>query len=43
MNTGLKITAEINDHRENPVSSKTIRRELPKAGFHGRAAIRIPY
>ena len=41
-NTAPKITAEINDHLENPVSSKTVRRELHKAGFHGRAAIRKP-
>ena len=38
-----KITEDlqVNDHLENPVSSKTIRRELHKAGFHGRAAIII--
>ena len=41
-NTALKITAELNDHLEKPVSSKTIR-ELQKVGFHGRAAIRKPY
>ena len=42
-NIALKITAEFNDHLENPVSSKTVRTELHKAGFHGRAAIRKPY
>ena len=34
-NTAPKITAEYNDHLENPVSSKTVRWELHKAGFHG--------
>ena len=29
-NTALKITAELNDHLKNPVSSKTVRRELKK-------------
>ena len=42
-NTALKITAELNDHLENPIPLKTVRRELHKAGFHGRAAIRKPY
>ena len=42
-NTTLKITAELNDHLENPVFSKTVRRELHKVGFHERAAIRKPY
>ena len=42
-NTARKITVELNDHLQNPVFSKTIRRELHKAGFHGRAAIRKPY
>ena len=32
--TGLKITVELNDHLENTVSLKTVRRELHKAGFH---------
>ena len=41
-NTVPKITVELNDHFKNPVSSKTVRREQPKAGFHGRAAIRKP-
>ena len=31
---------EINDHLENPVSSKTVRREMRKAIFHGSAAIK---
>ena len=36
----VKITA---DHLENPVSAKTVRRELHIVGFHGRDAIRKPY
>ena len=42
-NTAPKITAELNDHLENPVSSKGVRKKLHKAGFHGRAAIRKPH
>ena len=43
-NTVPKMSAELHDHLENPVSSKTVRRELHKAGFHGGgAAIRKPY
>ena len=38
-----KITAELNDHFNNPISSKTVRMDMHKAGFHGRAAIRKPY
>ena len=38
-----KNTAELKDHLENPLSSKTVRRELHKAGFHGRAVIKKPY
>ena len=34
-NTTPKITAEFDDHLENPVSSKTIRRKQYKARFHG--------
>ena len=41
--TSPKITADVNDHFENPVSSKTVKSELPKDGFHGRAVIRNPY
>ena len=37
--TAPKITAELNDHLERPVSSKTVRRELHKAGFYGRIKI----
>ena len=42
-NTPSKITAELNDHLKGPVSSKNGKRELHKAGFHRRAAIRKPY
>ena len=42
-NTALKIAAKLKDHPENPVSSKTVRREIHKAEFHRRAAIRKPY
>ncbi|KAF2353431.1 Transposase Tc1-like [Trinorchestia longiramus] len=38
--TTPKITTELNEHLQNPVSSKTVRREQHKSGFHGRAAIR---
>ena len=39
-NIALKITVELNNHLENLVSTKRIRKELHKAGFHRRAAIR---
>ena len=42
-NTIPKITTEFHEHLENPVSTKTVRKDLHKAGFHGRAAIRKPY
>ena len=42
-NTALKITAEFNVHLRNRVSTKTVIRELHKAGFHEKAAIRKPY
>jgi hypothetical protein len=32
-------TAELNIHLEDPVSTKTARRELHKANIHGRPAI----
>jgi hypothetical protein len=35
-------TAELNIHLEDPVSSKTVRRELHKSNIHGRAAIAEP-
>ena len=42
-NTVPKITAKLNNHLENPISLKTVRKGLHKARFHGRAAIRKPY
>ena len=42
-NTALKIIAELYDHLEKPVCSKTLRRKRHKDGFHGRAAIRKPF
>ena len=38
-----KITEELNEHLANSVSSKTVRRELHKAGFYRKAAIRKTY
>jgi transposase len=32
------VTAELNIHHEDPVSIKTVRRELHKSNIHGRAA-----
>ena len=40
--TAPKITAELNKHLQDPVSTKPVRRELHKSGFHGRAGIRKP-
>ncbi|XP_076065314.1 uncharacterized protein LOC143039321 [Oratosquilla oratoria] len=40
--TAAKVTAELNTHLRNPVSTKTVRRELHKANIHGRAAIAKP-
>jgi histidine ammonia-lyase len=34
-----KVTTEFNIHHENPVSVKTVRRELHKSNIHGKAAI----
>ena len=36
------VTAELNAHLENPVSTKTIGRELHKSNTHGRAAVAEP-
>ena len=41
-NTAPKVTAELNDHLENPVSSKTVRRELHRVRFHGSVTMRKP-
>jgi transposase len=40
--TAMKITSELNSGLQNPVSSKTVRRELHKMKIHGRAAIAKP-
>ena len=37
-NATPKITTELNGHHKNTISSKTPRKDLHKAGFHGRAA-----
>jgi hypothetical protein len=37
--TAPKVTAELSIHLEDPVSIKTVRRELHKSNIHGRAAI----
>ena len=39
----LKITVEHNGHHENPVSLKSVRRQLHKIRFCVRTAIRKPY
>ena len=40
--TAAKVTAELNVTLTNPVSTKTVRRELHKQGISGRAAIPKP-
>lgn len=40
--TASKITTELNQHLRSPVSTKTTRRELHKAGLYGKFAIREP-
>ena len=42
-NTVPKITADLNDHFEIPVPSKTVRKEPHKAGFQGTAAICLKF
>ena len=42
-NIDPKFSADLNDHLKNPVSTKTVRRELYKAGLHGRTAVRKTY
>ena len=39
-NTALKTTPELNEHLENPIYSKTVKRQLHKVRFHWRATIR---
>lgn len=41
--TAAKVTAELNTHLSNTVSTKTVRWELHKANIHGRAAIAKPF
>ena len=41
-NTAPKLAAQLNDHLENPVITKTVYWELLKARFHGRAGTRKP-
>ncbi|MBJ5496517.1 hypothetical protein JGG50_25385 [Salmonella enterica subsp. enterica serovar Typhimurium] len=40
--TATKVTAELNLHLQNTVSTHTVRRELHKQHIHGRAAIAKP-
>lgn len=40
--TASKITTELNRHLSGTVSTKTVRRELHRAGIYGRAANRKP-
>lgn len=40
--SAVKATACLNDSIEEPVSTRTVRRELHKMGMHGRAAIAKP-
>jgi hypothetical protein len=40
--TEAQVTAELNIHLEDHVSTKTVQRELHKCNFHDRAAIAKP-
>jgi transposase len=40
--TAAHVTAELNIHLEDPVSTKTVRRELHESNIHCRAAIAKP-
>jgi hypothetical protein len=40
--TATKVTAELKNHLEDPVSTKTVRRELHKSNSHGGVAISKP-
>jgi hypothetical protein len=42
VNTAEQVTAELNIHTEDPVSTKTVTRELLKSSKHGRAATAKP-
>jgi hypothetical protein len=37
-----QVTAELNIHPEDPVSTKTVRRDFHKSNIHGKAAIAKP-
>jgi hypothetical protein len=37
--TAAQVTAELNTHLEDPVSTKAVQHELHKSNIHGRAAI----
>ena len=39
INTAAKVTAELRIHLQDPVSTKTVRRELHKSDIHGTPAI----
>jgi hypothetical protein len=41
-NIAAQLIAELNIHLEDPVSTKTVRRELHKANIHGRLTITKP-
>jgi transposase len=40
--TAAQVKAELNIHLENPISTKSVRRELHKSNIHGWAAIAKP-
>jgi hypothetical protein len=40
--TAAQVTAEMNIDLEDPVCTKTVRRELHKSNIHGRATIAEP-
>jgi transposase len=40
--TAAQVTAELNIHLEDPVSTRTVRHELHKSNIHGRVAIVKP-
>ena len=40
--TAARVPAELNQYSNSTVSTKTVRRELYKAGYRGRTAIRKP-
>ncbi|EFN77659.1 Transposable element Tcb1 transposase, partial [Harpegnathos saltator] len=41
--TATKVTAELNSHLNNPVLTKTVRRELHKSNIYGKATISKPF